>query len=214
MLSLDQFIQAGTDFVFIARAADQAETFIREEATALNIRSASVIQLDAPTDGQATTALAAKPAIRDPDAPIVIYNIDTFVHPLALSPADVRGQGWIPCFDAAGDGWSFADADSTGLVRQVREKVRISSHATIGLYWFSSFRLYEEAYQRRYRPSAELDAGERYVAPIYNELIAAGHETYIQDLPLSAVIPLGVPAEVERFAAASPPDLARKPAFP
>jgi len=214
MLSLAQFIDAGTDFVFVARAADEAEAFIREQAAALNIRSTSVVQLDAPTDGQATTALAARPAIRDPDAPIIIYNIDTFVHPLALSPADVRGQGWIPCFRAAGDGWSFADADSTGLVRQVREKVRISPHATIGLDWFSSFRRYEQLYQRRYQPSAQLDAGERYVAPIYNELIGSGDKVYIQDLPLSAVIPLGVPAEVERFAEASPPDLTRKPEFP
>jgi NDP-sugar pyrophosphorylase family protein len=214
MLSLAQFIEAGTDFVFVARAADEAETFIREQAAALSVGSTAIVELDAPTDGQATTALAARSAIRDIDAPIVIYNIDTFVHPLALSPKDVRGQGWIPCFRAAGDGWSFADADSTGLVRQVREKVRISPHATIGLYWFSSFRRYEELYRRRYSPSAALDAGERYVAPIYNELIADGEAVYIQDLPLSAVIPLGVPAEVEGFAKANPPDLSRKPEFP
>src|SRR5690348_5165489 len=214
MLSLAQFIAAGTNFVFVARAADEAESFIRQQAAALDIRSTSVVQLDVPTDGQATTALAAGPAIPDPDAPIIIYNIDIFVHPLAPSPQDVRGQGWIPCFRAAGDGWSFAEADSTGLVRRVREKVRISPHATIGLYWFSSFRRYDELYRRRYRPSAALDAGERYVAPIYNELIADGDAVYIQDLPLSAVIPLGVPAEVESFAKANPPDLSRKPEFP
>src|ERR1700759_4450830 len=42
MLSLAQFIEAGTDFVFVARAADEAETFIREQAAALNIRSTNV----------------------------------------------------------------------------------------------------------------------------------------------------------------------------
>ena len=131
----------------------------------------------------------------------------------ALSPADVRGQGWIPVLAPP----ATAGVSRTPIHRAGAPgagKVRISPHATIGLYWFSSFRLYEQLYQRRYRPSAQLDAGERYVAPIYNELIEAGDPVYIQDLPLSAVIPLGVPAEVERFAEASPPDLRRKPEFP
>jgi dTDP-glucose pyrophosphorylase len=211
MLSLSQFIDAGTDFVFIAREDDQAEAFIREEAAALKIRSSYVVQLPAPTDGQATTAMAAKTAIQDSKAPIFIYNIDTFVHPLALSPRDIRGDGWIPCFDAPGDAWSFAAADATGRVREVREKVRISPHATIGLYWFSSFALYEDLYLRRYSNPTDLEAGERYVAPVYNTLIADARNVYLQDVPLSAVIPLGVPADVERFKAAAAPNLNHMP---
>ena len=155
--------------------------------------------------------MAAKPAIQHTKAPIFIYNIDTFVHPLVLSPADIRGDGWIPCFDAPGDAWSFAAADASGRVSEVREKVRISSHATIGLYWFSSFALYEDLYLRRYSNPSDLEAGERYVAPVYNTLIADAHKVYLREVPFSAVIPLGVPADVERFKAAQPPDLYRMP---
>ncbi len=207
MLSLKSFAEAGARFVFVARKADAAGAFIRAEADALGIRDVRVIELDAPTDGQATTALLARKAVRDPSAPLLIYNIDTFVHPAALPHEAVRGEGWIPCFSAAGDAWSFAAADETGRVNEVREKVRISPHATIGLYWFASFDLYAHAYARHYSDPNNIEKGERYVAPLYNALIAEGRGVFVHDVPMQAVIPLGVPAEVEAFRAASPPKL-------
>lgn len=207
MLSLRSFIDASASFVFVVRADDDAEAFIREMAATLKISVAAVIQLVAPTDGQATTALLARPAIRDPKKPILIYNIDTFVHPAALSVSAVRGEGWIPCFPAEGDAWSFAATDAEGRVVEVREKVRISRHATVGLYWFSSFELYQHAYHVHYEIDGRLEQGERYVAPLYNILVTEGRSIYIQEIPASAVVPLGVPADVERFAALSPPNV-------
>jgi hypothetical protein len=136
---------------------------------------------------------------------MLIYNIDTFVHPAALSTAQVRGDGWLPCFPAQGDAWSFAAADASGRVSEVREKVRISPHATVGLYWFSSFQLFAESYEQHYRDPANVEKGERYVAPLYNSLIANGRAVFIQSLAADAVIPLGVPAEVDRFCTMQPP---------
>jgi dTDP-glucose pyrophosphorylase len=204
MLSLRGFVEVGVRFVFVVRAEDGAEEFIRAEAAGLGMRSVGVVQLSAPTDGQATTALAAAPAIADPAQPCFIYNIDTFVHPECLPPSEVRGDGWVPCFAAEGDAWSFAAADASGRVSEVREKKRISPHATVGLYWFSSFDLYRDAYERHYSHAGNLEKGERYVAPIYNTIIADGRPVYIHDVPVDAVVPLGVPADVERFGAASP----------
>src|SRR5688572_29356557 len=63
MESLRSFITQGSPFVFIVRAADLASAFIRQEAQALGISSVQLIELQAPTDGQATTALAAKSAV-------------------------------------------------------------------------------------------------------------------------------------------------------
>lgn len=204
MLSLRGFMQAGARFVFVVRAEDDAEEFIRTEANELGMSSVGLIQLSEPTDGQATTALAARPAITNSADDCLIYNIDTFVHPKCLAPSDVRGDGWIPCFSAAGDAWSFAAADESGRVSEVREKKRISPHATVGLYWFSSFDLYAGAYERYYKDERNLEKGERYVAPIYNAIIAEGRPVYIHEIPVRAVIPLGVPSDVERFGAAEP----------
>jgi hypothetical protein len=207
MLSLRSFTEGGARFTFVVRAADRAADFIAREAAALGIAGSEVIELDAPTDGQATTALLARAKLSDPGAPMLIYNIDTFVHPDALPMAAVRGAGWIPCFPAQGDHWSFAAADAAGKVHEVREKVRISPHATVGLYYFASFDLFEELYAEHYSNPANIEKNERYVAPIYNTLVANGEDVFVHEVPLDAVIPLGVPADVERFFAAAPPAL-------
>ena len=205
MLSLRSFIDDGANFVFVVRAADEAKDFITSEASALGIGSVELVELDAPTDGQATSALLARPAIANAADPMLIYNIDTFVDPSALPAQAVRGHGWIPCFPGRGDHWSFAAADAEGRVSQVREKVRISNHATIGLYYFSSFQLYADIYARHYDRAEKLEAGERYVAPLYNQLLEAQKPVYVQEVPEEAVIPLGTPAEVEAFLAREAP---------
>jgi choline kinase len=207
MLSLWSFVQQGTSFVFVTRAEDGAEEFIRGITSSLGMSVAGIVQLAAPTDGQATTAIAAGSLISERAKPILIYNIDTFVHPAALSASSVRGEGWIPCFAAKGDAWSFAAATEDGRVVEVREKVRISPHATVGLYWFASFDLYEDAYNRYYSSGLKLEKGERYVAPLYNTLIADDRAVYIHNVPSSAVVPLGVPADVDTFGAQDPPDV-------
>src|ERR1035437_10357900 len=79
--------------------------------------------------------------------PLAIYNIDTYVDPAAMDFTQIRGQGWIPCFPGEGDKWSFAAADQNGRISEVREKLRISRHASVGLYWFDSFSRYEDAYK-------------------------------------------------------------------
>lgn len=205
MLSLKQFADAGWQFVFIVRDADKACSFIEAEARNVGITSRAVVELSAPTDGQATSALAAKAAVSKPDDPALIYNIDTFVHPNALPASAPHGDGWVPCFPGAGDSWSFAATDKTGRVLEIREKKRISPHATVGLYWFSSFTLFESAYRGYYTSAEALEMGERYVAPLYNLMIADGLPVYIHNIPIAAVIPLGIPDDVDRFRKSSPP---------
>ncbi len=203
--SLQSFIDTGASVLFIARQADGCRPFIEGELAALNVHNWDLLELDAPTDGQATTALLAAPRLQA-DCPLLVYNIDTYVEARALPASSVRGDGWLPCFPGGGDGWSFARLDEqTGRVVEVREKKRVSSHATIGLYWFSSFRLYADLYRHYYTDNRLLDAGERYIAPIYNQLIADGGNVYISEIPFEAVYPLGTPVEVREFVASPPP---------
>lgn len=193
--SLTNFIEAGWPFVFVVLKGDNATPFIADECRALGIKDFDVVELDALTDGQATSATCAMSAIPDHTVPIGIYNIDTFVEPEYLQPADMRGAGWIPCFPGQGDKWSFVRAKPDGLALEVREKIRISNHATVGFYAFDSAARYLECY----RSARQLEAGERYVAPLYNHLIANGEQVYISQIPASAVHPLGVPEDVELF---------------
>lgn len=203
--SLSNFIGTGCPVVFVARRDDAARPFLATETAALGITDWTLIELDAPTDGQATSAMLAAQAVEE-EAPFLVYNIDTYVEPHALPAIAVHGDGWLPCFPGEGEGWSFARVDDiTDQVVEVREKKRISPHATIGLYWFKSFTLYRDLYRRYYEDGNRLEAGERYIAPLYNQLIADGGAVYIHEVPATAVHPLGIPAEVEAFTHAPPP---------
>jgi NDP-sugar pyrophosphorylase family protein len=204
--SLQSWIDDGSRFVFLARAEDDASAFIARECGAAGIASHDVIELPGTTDGQATTALLARGAVRDAGEPFLVYNIDTHVRPGAMRAHRARGGGWIPVFPGEGDAWSFAAADDGGRVTEMREKVRISPHATVGLYWFGSFDLYGDLYERHWSDQdAEKAAGERYIAPMYTTLVESGADVWIEPLELDDVVPLGTPAEVDRFAAAESP---------
>jgi len=199
MESLKNFIDSGAHFVFVVRADDQATDFIHEQLKEIGIGSFSIIEINEMTDGQATTAMLAEQSLTDKTAPFCIYNIDTYVDPSALPGSAVRGEGWIPCFDAEGDAWSFVALGPDGRATEVREKVRISPHATIGLYYFSSFEVYRSLYQETYTEERPTEAGEKYVAPIYNALIERNGDVFIHDVPKSALTPLGTPEDVMRF---------------
>jgi len=93
-------------------------------------------------------------------------------------------------------------------VVELREKKRISDHATVGLYWFDSAKRYINAYQAYYSVAGREEKGERYVAPLYNQLIDEGKTVHIDVLKLADVGMLGTPDQVEDFIA-SPPASAR-----
>ncbi len=202
--SLSSWLEQGAHVICVARAEDEAGPFLEREHARAGIASYELVELAETTDGQATTVMTAEPAVRAPELPLVVYNIDTHVRPGAMRAQDARGDGWIPVFPGAGSAWSFAAADADGRVSAVREKERISPHATVGLYWFGSFARYRDLYERHYAAAGATDAaGERYIAPMYNTLIADGGLVTIGQLGLDDVVPLGTPAEVERFAVSS-----------
>lgn len=205
MSSLKTFIDAGANFIFVVRKEDNAKCFIEEQSCKANIKSCKILEIDELTDGQATSALLGGDLITEPELPFIVYNIDTFVHPDSLPVSAVQGDGWIPCFPGKGEGWSFAQVDVDNRVIDLREKVRISEHATIGLYWFSSFNLYRDIYSEYYKDSSNMEKGEKYIAPMYREMIQKGLDVYIHQVPFDAVSPLGTPTEVQCFMSAKKP---------
>jgi len=201
MESLSNFFPVGKA-TFVVRAEDRPEAFIRRELARFGVHDPELLALDRVTDGQATTVLVALPGLRRRDAarPLLIYNIDTYVEPRALHPRDVRGDGWIPCFPGRGDAWSFFRTDEHGRVIEAKEKIRISDHASIGLYYFESLDLYENTYQSYYSSGLPVGLGERYIAPMYQHLVTQGRALWVHPVPADAVHPLGTPEEVEAYA--------------
>lgn len=201
LISLEGYRDRADKYIFIAMKdeTNDVEGFIMDKCSELGIREPKVILLDYLTDGQATTAmLAAK--YWDREHALLIYNIDTYVEAGEMNSGELKGDGFIPCFRAEGDHWSFVRLDDEGRVAEIKEKKRISDHCTLGAYYFKTCGLYEDLYNEYYRDSErELVNGEKYVAPLYDHLLSKGGEIYISDISPDKVHVLGTPEELKVF---------------
>lgn len=188
--------------VFICLQMDNASAFIESQCTKLGIEHFTIIELAALTSGQAETAMLGAEHVPE-NEPVAIFNIDTHVAS-GLKYYNGAADGFIPCFGALGDHWSFVRMDVGGSrALEVREKQRISRHATVGFYWFRSAGLYKKLYETYYCKvgSSNFERGEAYIAPMYNQLIHSGGLVEIEDYDLKDIIPLGTPLEVDAFRA-------------
>lgn len=179
-----------SDLILITRDFPGVSEHLQRAVDYLGFSRSRTIVIESLTRGQAETAALAHEAFVE-DEPILIFNTDTFIDPDFLRPEDIRGDGWLPTFTAPGDKWSFAEANGDGLVIRTTEKVRISDHCSVGLYYFSSFFDYVNLLGSNINKSQEL-----YVAPLYNQWIREGHKTYIHSLPSEAVTVLGTPEDL------------------
>lgn len=198
MESLTGFDLKNSTCIFIVRREDGSAGFIRETCRKLGIANVRVIEIDALTDGQATTAMLARDEW-DSDDSLMIYNIDTYVEAGEMNASQIAGDGFIPCFHADGDHWSFARLDESGRVVEVREKTRISDNCTLGAYYFKTCGLYEQLYREYYTSDEKLEKGEKYVAPLYNYLIGKGGDVRICIVDYDKVHVLGTPEELDDF---------------
>lgn len=199
MLSLiDYNKQLDVKYIFVVRKEDNARDFIMGKIVGMGIKNAEIVEIAELTDGQATSAMLAKPYWREDDE-LVIYNIDTYIEPGVMRYNDVSGDGYIPCFNAPGEHWSFVRLDESGRAVEVREKQRISDNCTVGLYYFKSAMLYEKLYDEYYIDNVNIEKNEKFIAPLYNYMIKKGMEVRVSVIPFEKVHVLGTPEEVEVF---------------
>lgn len=200
MISLDGYKDMAGQYIFIAMADETVDvkSFIDEHCKELGIENYHLIVLDYLTDGQATTAMLAS-EYWNPEHGLLIYNIDTYVEPGQMNSRELRGDGFIPCFKAPGDHWSFVRLNDRGEVVEIKEKQRISDNCTLGAYYFSSCALYQRLYDEFYTNRKNLIKGEKYVAPLYDYLLQKNGKIYISNIDPSHVHVLGTPEELQTF---------------
>ncbi len=199
MLSLSDFNKIeNVKYIFIVRKETNSSEFIKNTMKKFGVDNIDIIEIDYLTDGQATTAILAKQFWNENEE-LVVYNIDTYVEPDCIKYSEITGDGFIPCFNAPGDHWSFVRLDENGNAVEVREKERISDNCTIGLYYFKSCKLYEDLYNEYYCNDNHLEKNEKYIAPIYNYMIEKGMQVNISKIPYNKVHVLGTPKELNDF---------------
>jgi dTDP-glucose pyrophosphorylase len=155
-----------------------------------------IVAVEAPTEGQAVTALLARRWIRD-GVPLIIHNADTYFVSRLGHTLETGGprDGTISVFEDSDPRWSFAAVDSSGRVTRVAEKEPISNLATTGMYHFARGRDFVSAAEWMVRHNLRV-RGEFYIAPVYNRLISAGAVIGID--PASEVYCFGTPEDLGR----------------
>lgn len=200
MLSLEGFKDIVCQYIFIVKRDENidAETYIKTECNHLGLLNCRIIVIDELTDGQASTAMLARKYWHK-EHKLLIYNIDTYVEAGIMNSKELKGDGFLPCFQAEGDHWSFVKINAAGQAVEIREKSRISDYCTVGAYYFRTCDLYERLYFTYYGGNKHLVNGEKYVAPLYDYLIRNGGEVFISNIPPEKVHVLGTPEELEAF---------------
>lgn len=189
-------------FLFVTRDGDGA-TFAAQRCAALDLAKADVVALGYATSGQAETVFLglAEAGIGDDEA-IAIFNIDTF-RPGYVKPdcvVDPSCAGYLEVFHGAGSGWSYVaeDPQAPGRVAAVAEKLPISDLCCTGLYHFRRAGDFRWAYRHPAPAVSEAEKRERYVAPLYNTLIARGDRIAFALVSPSEVVFCGTPQEYEK----------------
>lgn len=182
-------------FLFIVRDIYDTPNFVHQECLRMGIQNYHICVLERETIGQAETVFLGLQDLPESfDSDILIFNIDSKRNNYLKPDWINQCNGYLELFIAEGDHWSFAKLDKDNKVTRTAEKKRISEYASNGLYYFSTTSLFNEAYKDSVENN-KLEAGELYVAPLYNYLIQEGYKIKGQIVNKETTQVAGTPEE-------------------
>ena len=150
------------------------------------------------TEGAACTALLAEKYI-DNDEQLLIANSDQlFGWNKWQFLREISGgvDGAILTFQSNLPKFSYSLIGKDGRIKRVAEKEPISSHATVGVYYWRRGSDYVKYAKQMIEKDIRTD-GEFFVCPVYNEAIADGAR--IIPLEVDWMQCLGTPEDLEEF---------------
>lgn len=160
-----------------------------------------VVLVGGVTQGAACTVMLAAQYINN-DSELLIANSDQYVESSIDSfvgnARDKNADGLIMTFESSHPKWSYARTANNGEVLEVAEKVVISSHATVGIYYFKAGRDFMVAAEAMIHKNIRHN-NEFYVCPVYNELLLAGKKILIEEIEESDMHGLGTPEDLNAF---------------
>lgn len=164
-----------------------------------------VIPVAGVTEGAACTVLLAREHI-DNDEPLMIANCDQWVdidiNDYLASMEAQSADGLIMTMWADHPKWSYVGFGADGTITEVVEKKVVSNEATVGIYNYRRGRDFVAAADRMIAKNLRVN-NEFYVAPAYNEMIAAGQKLAIYNVGRegAGMYGMGIPSDLEAFEA-------------
>lgn len=186
----------GARFIFLVRK-DHVEEHQIDKVLKEIEPTCEVIIVDKITEGAMCTVLLAKDLINTEEE-VVIANCDQIVDWTASHffkyMRKNKADGGIVTVYSDNPAFSFAKVDRT-RVTSVAEKIVISNHGTVGIYYFARgkdlVKYAEGMIKKNIRTNNEF-----YVCPVYNQFIL-DHKT-ILNYPIPEMYCLGTPIEFEK----------------
>lgn len=102
----------------------------------------------------------------------------------------------IVTFESNHPKWSYVKLDDSGFVSEVAEKLPISNHATVGIYFWKKETDYVKYAEQMIAKDIRVN-NEFYVAPVFNQAIADGKKIRIKDA--EKMFGLGTPEDLNYF---------------
>lgn len=161
------------------------------------------IGIDKLTEGTACTVLFAREYINN-DIPLMIANSDQVIEESVAAYVDDcfnrKLDGSILCFEdeELNPKWSFAKINKEGLVTEVKEKEAISNLATVGIYLFSSGKLFTDAAVDMIINNDRVN-NEFYTCPVYNYIIKMNKKIGVYTIKQQHMHGIGTPEDLTTY---------------
>lgn len=189
-------------FIFVCQQA-HIDTYGLDKHLREIAPGCAIVPVSEVTQGAACTVLLAKPHLA-PDQPLMIANCDQYIDVsiddyLARMQAD-HLDGLIMTMTANDAKWSFVRLNEQGAIVEVVEKKVVSNEATVGIYNYARGGDFIAAAETMITKGLRVN-GEFYVAPAYNEMIAAGAKLGLHNIGTdrAGMYGLGVPEDLTYF---------------
>lgn len=197
---LDNLDMPDAKFILLARK----EHYDNEPKTIQWIKNnynVEFVLIDKLTEGAACTVLHAHRLINN-DAPLLIANSDQIVDMNIadyINDSNARNlDGSVLCFQDDDTKWSYAKIDDNGYIVEIKEKVVISEHATVGIYYFAKGRIFVENAIDMFVRNERVN-NEFYVAPVYNYAIDKGGKFGIYSIDMNQMHGTGTPEDLDKY---------------
>jgi dTDP-glucose pyrophosphorylase len=188
-------------FIFICQA-DHIQNYPLRQLLEKEAPECIIIEVGEVTQGAACTVLLAKQYINN-DNPLMIANCDQFIDVnindyLAAMRPEV--DGLIMTMSERDPKWSYVGFNERGQISRVVEKEVVSDEATVGIYNYQHGGDFVRAAQHMIDQNLRVN-NEFYVAPAYNEMIAAGKNIVHFNVGCvgEGMHGLGTPQDLEQF---------------
>ena len=188
-------------FIFICLKDHYDKYSLREIFLNSTGENFEVVQLTKSTSGAACTVLTAVDYI-DSDDDLLIVNADQYIE------ADINefirwsrssgADGAIMTFESSHPRWSYAKVKNDNEVIETAEKKVISSHATVGIYYFTKGSTFVKSAFKMIEKHITVN-GEFYVCPVYNEMILNGDKVKIWEIEKNQMHGMGTIEDLVQF---------------